>query len=99
VHREAITVKVYLYLRFNWVKPTFVEFRITSFNTQGQVCGILYLQSHHVVHTAEKQERKKSHTGPAFAADFVTYYLGNSPLLFIQGLVYSSMNEACLVRQ
>lgn len=65
----------------SWVPPQKMVRYLTSSPSvvkkmlrKAELMGII-TQSHHVVHTAEKQERKKSHTGPAFSADFVTYYL------------------------
>ncbi|XP_053408322.1 PHD finger protein 14-like isoform X2 [Mercenaria mercenaria] len=65
----------------SWVPPQKMVRYLTSSPSavkkmlrKAELMGII-TQSHHVVHTAEKQERKKSHTGPAFSADYVTYYL------------------------
>lgn len=41
---------------------------------KAELMGII-TQTHHVVHNHEKQERKKSHIGPALTSEFVTYYL------------------------
>ncbi|KAL4228609.1 PHD finger protein 14 [Mactra antiquata] len=65
----------------SWVPPQKLVRYLTSSPSvvkkmlrKAELMGII-TQSHHVVHTAEKQERKKTLSGPAFSADFVTYYL------------------------